>query len=181
MTVLHLVRHGEQDPAGAGLTGRGREQARLVGQRLAGAPLSGIHHSPVRRAAETADVVSAQLPGVPVHPCEQLTDRTPIPAGYPAEYGDFLASVPAAERDEGAVLLRRAVKHLADLGGEHLLVTHNFVIGWFVRHALDAPDWRWIGLNQHNCGLTTIRYRDGHRPQLVTFNDTGHLPPPEPR
>ena len=32
-----------------------------------------------------------------------------------------------------------------------LLITHNFVIGWFVRHTLDAQVWRWIGLNQANC------------------------------
>jgi serine/threonine-protein phosphatase PGAM5 len=175
VTVLHLVRHGEQDPAGEGLTPRGRQQARLAGQRLIGAALTAIHHSPVRRAAETAEVVSAQLPGVPVHVCEHLTDRTPIPAEYPAEYARFLAGVPAAERDEGPVRLRAAVERLSSLGGEHLLVTHNFVIGWFVRHALDAPDWRWIGLNQANGDLTTIRYEDGSRPQLVTFNDTGHL------
>jgi probable phosphoglycerate mutase len=29
-----------------------------------------------------------------------------------------------------------------------LLVTHNFVIGWFIRHVLAAPWWRWMGLNQ---------------------------------
>ncbi|MDQ1659548.1 MAG: hypothetical protein QOD41_4631 [Cryptosporangiaceae bacterium] len=177
MTVLHLVRHGEQEPGGEGLTPRGREQARLAGQRLTGAALSAIHYSPIRRATETAEVVSAQLAGVPVHACEHVTDRTPIPAEYPAEYGPFLAGVPAAERDDGAVRLRAAVERLSSLGGEHLLVTHNFVIAWFVRHALDAPDWRWIGLNQCNGGLTTIRYEDGNRPRLVTFNDTGHLLP----
>ena len=38
-----------------------------------------------------------------------------------------------------------------------LLVTHNFVIAWFVRHVLDAPDWKWMGLNTANGGLTIIR------------------------
>ena len=57
-----------------------------------------------------------------------------------------------------------------------LIVTHNFLIGWFIRHALHAPDWRWIGLNQQNCALTVILYRPGFPPSLVSFNDTAHLP-----
>ena len=57
-----------------------------------------------------------------------------------------------------------------------LIVTHNFLIGWFIRHALHAPDWRWIGLNQQNCALTVILYRPGLPPSLVSFNDAAHLP-----
>ncbi|MEK8109093.1 hypothetical protein NKG94_38720 [Micromonospora sp. M12] len=33
-----------------------------------------------------------------------------------------------------------------------LVVTHTFLIGWLVRHALDAPERRWLGLNSHNAG-----------------------------
>ena len=37
--------------------------------------------------------------------------------------------------------------------------------------------WRWLGLNQANCGLTIIRVRSAKPPVLVTHNDLGHLPP----
>ena len=57
-----------------------------------------------------------------------------------------------------------------------LLITHNFVISWFVREVFDAPAWRWLGLNQANCGLTIIRVRSAKPPVLVTHNDLGHLP-----
>jgi serine/threonine-protein phosphatase PGAM5 len=57
-----------------------------------------------------------------------------------------------------------------------LIVTHNFLIAWFVRHALDAPPERWVGLNQGNCALTVILYRSGRPPSLMAFNDMGHLP-----
>ena len=57
-----------------------------------------------------------------------------------------------------------------------LLITHNFVIGWFVRHALDAPAWRWMELNQFNCALTIIQIGPALPPTLITFNDMGHLP-----
>jgi len=41
---------------------------------------------------------------------------------------------------------------------------------------LDAPNWRWLGLNQANCGLTIIRVRTAKPPVLVTHNDLSHLP-----
>ncbi|MEV4118705.1 histidine phosphatase family protein [Micromonospora sp. NPDC049645] len=56
-----------------------------------------------------------------------------------------------------------------------LLITHNFVIGWFVRHVLDAPEWRWIGLHQANCAITVVRWDSDRPPTLVSFNDTEHL------
>ena len=55
-------------------------------------------------------------------------------------------------------------------------ITHNFVIAWFVREVLGAPEWRWLGLNQANCGLTIIRVRSAKPAVLVTHNDLGHLP-----
>ena len=57
-----------------------------------------------------------------------------------------------------------------------LLITHNFVIGWFVRETFGAANWRWLGINQANAGLTIIRVRSAKPPVLVTHNDLGHLP-----
>ncbi len=96
----------------------------------------------------------------------------------PAPYAGFLANVPADERDHGAGRLQAAVDYLGATGSEdryELVVTHNLVIGWFVRHALDAPSWRWLGLNQANAGLAIVQWQDDHQPTLVCFNDTGHL------
>ncbi len=57
-----------------------------------------------------------------------------------------------------------------------MLVTHAFQVAWLVRHALDAPPARWLGLNSGNAALTVIEYRDGLPPTVVLFNDMGHLP-----
>lgn len=48
--------------------------------------------------------------------------------------------------------------------------------GWLVRAALDAPPWRWLGLNHDNAALTVIRYRPGFPASLLFYNDTSHLP-----
>lgn len=43
------------------------------------------------------------------------------------------------------------------------------VVGWLVRAALDAPKWRWLGINHANAALIALR-------SVLLFNDTGHLP-----
>lgn len=187
-TLLYLVRHGEQETApdhgaAGGLSVLGRSQADRLGRRLKGEPFTTIHHSPLPRAAETAEVIAEYLPAVPRHACDLAMDRTPVPSAdrrgdYPSRLLPWLDEVPAEERDEDAVALRAAVEQLSTLGAEdrhELVVTHNFVIGWFVRHVMDAPMWRWAGLNQDNCGLTIVRWETGRSPALVCFNDTGHL------
>ena len=90
----------------------------------------------------------------------------------------WLDTVPPAERDGDAVALRAAVEHFGVTGPAdryELLVTHAFVIGWFVRHVLDAPVWRWIGLNHDNCAITVVQWDSDRPPTLISYNDTGHL------
>ncbi|MDG6104148.1 histidine phosphatase family protein [Dactylosporangium aurantiacum] len=147
-TTLYLARHGhaDGDTPGSALTAEGRAQAGRLGHRLRGVPFTAVHHSPLRRAAETAAILAAYLPGVPVHACDLVTDRTPVPSpgrepDYPQRYRSWLDQVPPAERDPDAAALHDAVTRLLAVGAEDrtdLLVTHNFVIGWFVRHVLDA-------------------------------------------
>jgi len=187
-TQLYLVRHGEQDRASGhapdgGLSQLGRDQADRLGRRLRAVPFSAIHHSPSARAVQTAGILASHLPQVPRHACELIADRTPVPSagqrdGYPRRWLAWLDGVPGDERDEDATALQAAVGHFGVTGGNdryELLVTHNFVIGWFVRHVLDAPAWRWIGLNQANCAITIVQWDSDRPPTLVSFNDTGHL------
>jgi len=187
-TRLYLVRHGEQEhvsghaPHG-GLSELGREQADRVGRRLREVPFVAIHHSPLTRATQTADVVAGHLPMAPRHACDFVADRTPVPSigqrdQYPGRWHTWLDGVPDDERDEDATALRAAVSHFgvtSDTDRHELLITHNFVIGWFVRHMLDAPTWRWIGLNQANGAISIVQWDTDRPPTLITFNDTGHL------
>jgi broad specificity phosphatase PhoE len=186
---LYLLRHAEadgDDDADPGLSSRGLTQARLVGSRLAGTRAAALLHSPRRRAAETAAIVAESLPDIPVSASDLLDDRTPVPSSmrrneYPQRYLPRLDQTPQAERDVDGTALSRAVDDLAReavRAAEHgplILVTHAFVIGWFVRAALDAPTWRWLGLHPTNTSLTVVRYSAGGTSSLVTFNDDAHL------
>lgn len=183
---LYLVRHGEQQDAEHGLpdgplSGRGRRQAKAIADRLSGVPFTGAWHSPLERASETASIMTASMPSLDSKPSALLFDC--IPSGptpdMPQAFRPWFGSVTEAEIEAGSA-------QMADAGAEwltpsietrhDLLITHNFVIGWFVREVFEAPAWRWMGTNQANGGLTIIRVRSAKAPELVTHNDLGHLP-----
>ncbi|HEX5568443.1 MAG TPA: histidine phosphatase family protein [Streptomyces sp.] len=185
---LYLTRHGEATPDGSALTGNGRRQAALLGERLRDVPPAVIHHGPLPRAEQTARLVADRLGDVPLHRSEAAGDHVPHLPGreeLPPDAADALlhrlAAFPAEERERGPELAREALARFTGPveGGEprhELVVTHAFLIGWLVRAALDAPRWRWMGLNHANAALTVIRYAPGRPSSVLLYNDTGHLP-----
>ncbi len=183
---LYLVRHGEQQDAEHGLpdgplSPKGVRQARAIAERLGGVPFTRALHSPLQRAAETAAIMTERMPALESRPSALLMDCIPSgpTADMPHSFEPFFRAVTPAEIDAGQAQMADAVAEFLVPGrGDHhdLLITHNFVIAWFVREVFGAPAWRWLGLNQANCGLTIIRVRSAKPPVLVTHNDLGHLP-----
>ncbi len=182
---LYLARHGEADPFGE-LTETGRQQAALLGERLARVPMNAVWHSPLPRASASAREIARRLPGVAVSEAAELVDHVPYvpePTEMPPSWAGFFDGYDAAEAAAGLELAEALVARFAgtpDGGGEdthELLVTHAYPIAWLVRHALAAPPARWLGLECANTALTVIEYRTGLPPSLIMFNDTGHLPP----
>jgi broad specificity phosphatase PhoE len=184
---LYLVRHGEQQDAEHGmpdgpLSARGKRQAQAIAKRLGGVPFTGAWHSPLQRAQETAQIMNETMPGLTPVPSALLFDC--IPSGpapdMPHAFEQFYGAVTREQIEAGQAQMADAVAEWLSPAREErhdLLITHNFVIAWFVREVFDAPAWRWMGVNQANCGLTIIRVRSAKPPVLVTHNDLGHLPP----
>lgn len=181
---LFLVRHGEA-PGDGELSAAGHEQARLTGERLRDVPFGGIVHGPLARAAQTAEVIAASLPGVPVSVSDLAGDYLPSdpdPTGLPPSYARFLARFTTAERTEGPRLATAALERFLRPGGAdgdeyELLVTHNFLVGWLVSQAMAGPPWRWLGVNQLNCAISVIACPAALPASLLTFNDAAHLSP----
>lgn len=183
---IYLVRHGEHQDAEHGLTDgplspRGQRQAELIADRLSGLPLDAVWHSPLLRANETARAIAERLPSVDPEPTALLFDCVPtgMTEETPAAYEPFFGSVTDAEIEAGRAQMFDAVTEflVRKPGDVHeVLITHNFVISWFVREVLGAPEWRWMTLNQAHCGLTVIAQKQGRPWTLLTHNDTGHLP-----
>jgi broad specificity phosphatase PhoE len=185
---LYLVRHGEALADHSGLTENGRRQAELLGRRLRDRPISVLRHGPLPRAAQTAQLIGEQLDGVPLQVSEvagdyvpYLPERSELPAYCADNLLRFLGTSTAEERERGPALARRALTEFTgpvpgDQDRHELVVTHNFLIGWLVRDALDAPDWRWLGLNYANAALTVIRYSSDLPTSILVCNDMRHLP-----
>jgi serine/threonine-protein phosphatase PGAM5 len=183
---LYLVRHGEQLDAEHGmpdgpLSPRGRRQAELLAERLGGIPFDHAWHSPLQRAAETAAIIAAKMPALNPEPSALLFDC--IPSGpapeTPKVYDPFFGSVTEAEIEAGSAQMADAAAEFLRSHREDrhdLLITHNFVIAWLVREALGAPDWRWLSINQANCGLTVLTQKTGRPWSLLVHNDLAHLP-----
>ena len=183
---LYLVRHGEQQDAEHGLpdgplSPKGQRQARAIADRLGGVPFSRAWHSPLERAAQTAAIMTERMPALTSTPSSLLMDC--IPSGptpdMPHAFEPFFGSVTPEQIEAGEAQMADAVAEFLAPAMEDrhdLLITHNFVIAWFVREVFGAPSWRWLGLNQANCGLTIIRVRSAKPPVLVTHNDLGHRP-----
>ncbi|KAA0938727.1 histidine phosphatase family protein [Streptomyces apricus] len=185
---LYLARHGEASPDESELTDAGRRQAALLGQRLRKVPLTAIHHGPLARAEQTAQLVSEQLDEVVCRRCEAAGDYLPylptreeLPPQAADDWIEFLHQFTVEEREQGPGLAAAALAEftgtvVGDEPRHELVITHNFLVGWLIRAALDAPKWRWLGINHANAALTVIRYTPDRPPAVLLFNDTGHLP-----
>lgn len=185
---LYLARHGAADPFGE-LTEAGRRQARLLGRRLAAMPIDVVWHSPLPRAAASADALAESLPGVPVIEAPELVDHVPhvpraaaTPSARAGFFDGYDAAAAAAGRRIADTLTARfgrlpaATPSGAPSDTHEVLITHSYPIAWLVRHAMDAPEARWLGLDSANAALTVIEHRSGLPPALVLLNDMGHLP-----
>ncbi|MFE6967786.1 histidine phosphatase family protein [Isoptericola sp. NPDC057653] len=177
---LHVLRHGAADPFGE-LSGEGERQAELAGRRLAALPVDAVWHSPLPRAARSAQVLAAQLPDVPVAAAPELTDHVPhLPDPVPPGWEDFFDDEDRAEAADGARLAAALTARFARPAAtetHEVLVTHAFQVAWLVRDALAAPPESWLGMPYGNASLTTLEYRDDRGASLILSNDMGHLPP----
>jgi len=176
---LYVVRHGAADAFGE-LTETGRRQSALLGERLAGLPIGAVWHSPLPRAARSAQILGEHLPAVSVREAAELVDHVPhVPDDIPPAWAGFFDGYDAAEAAAGARVADALIERFArpaDTETHEVLVTHAYPVAWLVRHALDAPPARWLGLDCGNAALTVIEYRSGLAPTLVVYNDMSHLP-----
>ncbi len=178
MTRLFLVRHAEsewnaigrwQGQADPVLSPRGRAEARAAAAALAGT-VARVVSSDLRRAAETADLIAAELELGPVErdpalreidigkwsglTTQEIEDRWPGALGRWREGGtvDNGGEDRAVFRER---ILSAVGSHAARDGGPVLVVTHGAAIGVIERHldvhpgvALPSLSGRWFEFDE---------------------------------
>ena len=150
MTTLILARHGETDwnrenrfrgHADPPLNDLGRRQSEELAATLEGGEIARVYTSPLRRAAETAEIVARRL-GLDVESVEGLREidvgawsgltREEVAARFPDEYALWLERAPdgfegGETYDELAARVLPALRGLADRHPAEtvLVVTHG--------------------------------------------------------
>ncbi len=206
MHRLIVVRHGEslwnaerrlQGHEGVGLSDRGRVQARLSAEWVAGAhPDARLATSDLERAVETAAAFETAL-GRPAAQAHELRDRDlgawsgKAFADLQREEPDRLARwragddvFPEVGGESNADLVWRwatTVRSLLEGLGERgvlVVVSHGGPIFWGVPHLCGLPD-SVLG-PPANCGISVLEWRggvDGRPGRLLAWNQTTHLGP----
>jgi probable phosphoglycerate mutase len=209
-TELYLIRHGEAvanvEPViggmrgDAGLTRRGRDQARRLEERLSAQRMHADHlvSSTLPRALQTAEYVARGL-GLPVQHDEGLQELRPGEADgltveqWRARYrgGEQQPTTPDPYRvfspggESWASFLARAGAALSDLAARHrdetvVAVCHAGVVeaSFALAFGLGGSGNR-VDCAPLNTSLTHWRHRPSTDEQpawtLVSFNDAGHL------
>jgi probable phosphoglycerate mutase len=200
-TRVLLIRHGatvlsaEDRFAGSmdvELSDEGRQQARLLGDRLADRPLDAVYASPMRRTRETAQLVSgarnleatvdAGLREIDHGRWEGLT-RKEVEARFADEYGSWEADpfTFAPEGGEsGLSVMARALPVVRSIVVRHpdqtvAIVSHKATIRLVLSSVLgiDARGYR-DRLDQAPACLNILDFKDAVRARLMLYNDTSH-------
>lgn len=202
MLSILLIRHGETEwnvkeifrgRIDIELSRRGIEQARRLGEYLAGERVLAIYSSPLKRAAMTAEAI-AGYHGLRVRIAPELMDldfgewqglpREEVRRRYRELYEKWLKT-PHLVRMPGGESLEdvrgRAVKLIdevtAEFGGAEgavALVSHRVVNKVLICALLGLDNSRFWNIRIDTCGITTFAYQEG-RFVLVRHNDTSFL------
>jgi broad specificity phosphatase PhoE len=199
-TRLHFVRHAvtasnrerrymgrSEEP----LAADGRLQARRLARRLAEANLEALYCSPLRRAAETADIIG-QPHALEPRPAPEFIEfdlsrwqgltAAEIEARDAHAWETWCAD-PASLRVPGiesfAALRQRVRRGLEKLAKAHadadvVVVTHDGIIRISVLEALGLSFDAYRAIPVDNAALTTLEVAR-ERTYLRSLNDTGHL------
>lgn len=198
---MYLVRHGEtawnasmryQGQTDVPLSGKGRQQAELLGKRLADLETEGFYASDLIRAYDTARIIS-QHHNQEIVILPELRELNfglwegmnfnEIKSKYPEEmklWGDkpLYTRIPGGETiDEMTIRSVNAVKTIVENHnkGNIVLVSHGGVIRSIVGTVLGMDMNNYWRLRLDNACLNIIDFPKPDKGILMLFNDLSHL------
>jgi serine/threonine-protein phosphatase PGAM5 len=191
---LLLMRHGHYDRVDNlgdeawGLSPLGRRQAARTGRRLARlinhfpGQLEGIYASPWPRALQTAQITAHELGVDRVRIKKYLHETIPLvpaaPNGSSTHPG--LPVTSAGDRGEVSAQIKRIAARFFKGGNKpctYLVFTHGNVIRYLLTESLGLPYETWMRIAIYHASITELRVFPGNGVALISYNETGHLPP----
>jgi probable phosphoglycerate mutase len=200
-TRVYLIRHGatelsaEDRFAGAidvALSDEGRDQARRLGDRLAGESLAAVYASPMQRTVDTAGYIAAPH-RLDVQRVDALREighgrwerktRAEVEKEFPVEYAryehDPFTFAPEGG-ESGLDVTARALPALMRLVEAHcdqrfVVVSHKATIRLILSSLLGFEPRKYRDrLDQSPCALNILDFKNVTHARLTLFNDTSH-------
>ncbi|MBK6917294.1 MAG: histidine phosphatase family protein [Deltaproteobacteria bacterium] len=191
-----LVRHGHYERTGGlgdtawGLSPLGRRQAVRAGRRLAQivasstARFDGLFASPWPRASQTAEIAAHELDLHSVKIKPWLHEVVPVVDPARVDFGPLPLGLETTPPEERAIAHQQIEKvrerffKAPRRASLVLLFTHGNLIRFLVARTLRLPYEAWAMMDIAHSGITELRVYGSGFEALVSFNETGHLPPP---
>ncbi len=192
---LLLVRHGHYERVDQlgdevwGLSPLGRRQAVRTGRRLARilhqdhGKLEGLYSSPWPRALQTAQIAAHEMGIDRVRIKAYLHEATAlVPAGPDGvrSVHPQLAVTSAPDRLATVAQVRRVLARFfrsTRTPSTFVIFTHGNLIRYLLADTLGLPYEAWMRMGICHASISDIRVFPGNVPALITFNETGHMPP----
>lgn len=174
--TIYLVRHGHCDHTlhPHNLSALGREQSLATAQWLRSQAITTIHSSTLHRAIQTAEIISREVPGVPVQ-ATALLRELPNFLWEPKGLRHHSTHNIEESRTRAEEAFAMFCGHAAQESSIDVVVSHGNMIRYFVCRALGIAPESWWNLGTYNCGITQIRVLGDGRVRMFSYNDTTHL------
>lgn len=198
--VVYLARHGEtewnrrgrrQGQLDSPLTVRGKSQADAVAGVLEGCRVDAIFHSPLGRAAQTAQIIATRLHATPTELTEPAEVHHGDVAGLTGDEIDTRFPGMMAARDRDKFLWRfpggesyadadaRATSALAAIAATSvrrpLLVSHEMIGQMLLRQLARLDPAAALATSQPNNVVVAIEPTTGCCSRLIAVDTTAHL------
>jgi len=198
---IYIVRHGEtrKDKVfnldgfpDAELTEVGLKQAHLAGEQLSKVKFDEIYSSDLKRAVQTAQIISSYQQELQVGIDKQIREihmgvfhtstEDQIRKDYPEFYNEFLkkeSDFRYPNGESGEEVLKRTLIFLETIKTKNLdnicIVCHGGVIRALISDLIGLPQYKRFNLYPYNCGISLLRYDEGNNFKVISINEISHL------
>jgi broad specificity phosphatase PhoE len=197
--LLYLIRHGEsvfnaegriQGHSDVPLSELGRRQGQAVAEALAGQSIDALYSSPLPRAYQTAEILSARL-NLPIRTDDRLKEvnvgifqgqlRRELNEKYPEEMARWVSedldyALPQGETRRQLIARGRAVVQEIARQDHHnvAVVSHGRLLMMTLKSLLDLP-LKQPPFSLQNGSITTVEYHPTGQFKLVALDQVEHL------
>lgn len=190
-----LMRHGHYERTGDlgdlvwGLSPLGRRQVVRVGKRLArlvdaaSGRFEGVYASPWPRATQSAEIAGREMDLSNIRIKRYLHELVPLVDPARPEFKAFPGNLEPTSPDGRAFVEQQINKIRARFlrpptRRSHVLIfAHGNLIRYLVARTLGLPYDAWAMMDIAHASITELRAYGSGFEALISFNDTGHLPP----